>query len=170
MEISILHAQTCIHSLTHSLLGYGCPLPEVLRGQERRGQLSPLICAFVFTSPAQEDPAREARAQLPREGMGRRQASAVLMAGGNAAAPPPWGRGSSCLSEGRGRQVKRISGQALPQGCHPAALPSNTRPGSKPPPYSKTDQAEIFVALGGLLDYQSQSCDAETPPLPSTCT
>lgn len=89
---------------------------------------------------------------------------------GNVAAPPLWGRGGSCPSEGRGRQAKRESGQALLQGCHPAALPSNTRPGSKPRPYAKTDQAEIFVTLGVLFDYRSESCDAETPPLPSTCT
>jgi len=100
----------------------------------------------------------------PTGGDGGRLASARLMAGQ---------RDGFCPSEGRGRRVKRGPGQALLQGSHPAAPPSNARPGSEPLPSRliRRQSKQKFSSLcRGLFDYRSQSWDAETPPLASTRT
>lgn len=153
-----------MHSLTHSVLGCSWP-PPVSHGQARRAlAVSSHPCLHLHLQ--RRDLPQEAGAQLLRESTGRRQSSTVRMAGGNVDSPPPRGRSGSHFSRGRGGLAKCVSGQALLQGCHPTALPSNARPGRKP--HLKTDQAEIAVALRELFDYQSQSCDVGTPPLPST--
>lgn len=153
-----------MHSLTHSLTGVQLDLA----GVSWVGLwLSPLTHAFIFTSSAGDLP-QEAGAQLLRQllSTGSRQTSTALMAGGHVDSPPPQGRSGSHSS--RDRLAKRVSGQALLQGCHPTAVPSNARPGRKPPPQARPSRN--CCCFEGLFDFQSQHCDAGTPPLPSSRT
>lgn len=156
------------HSLTHCW-GRAVSCLKPLTSRNRGVHLSPLIHAFVFTfstgrpslgtlSPASTGGDRQVGGQSPAAGRG------------DTAAPPVWGPVGFHLFEGWGGQAKWVSWQALLQSCHPAALSSNVGPGTKSPPCSKTDQAKIFVLLQGLFDYWSQSCNAETALLHSTCT
>lgn len=103
-----------------------------------------------------------------RGSTGRRQTSIVMIAGGNMDSPPPQGHNGSHSSKGKGGLAKHVSGQALLQGCHPTALPSNARLGRKPPYQARLSRN--CCCFGGLFDYQSQYPGVGTPPLPSTCT
>lgn len=121
-----------MHSLTHSLIP-GAQL--CLVGRQAGLWLSPLTRTFIFTSST-EDLSQEAGAQLLSGSTGRQEAHQPC-SDGNVDSPSPRGHSSSHSSKGRGRQAKRVSGQALLQGCHPTVLPSNARPGRKPLPQAR---------------------------------
>lgn len=95
-----------MHSLTHSLTAGGGLFPAwspSWAGTE--GFICLLSPTPLSSPPVQGDPLCEPRAQLPQEGTGRRQATALLVAGGDTAAPPVWGPVGSHLSgAGAGRQ------------------------------------------------------------------
>lgn len=155
-----------MHSLPPSLLGYGRPLPAVSPPWAGMQGFSCLLSPVPSSSPpAQGDPPQEARAQLPRERTGRRQASQrradgkgttwLLLHHRLAAAP------GSHPSEGNGSPARLRSGAAtlLRSPLTPHLI------------LRQTEQKFLLLLWGGcLIDYRSQSGDAETPPLPSTRT
>lgn len=131
-------------------------------GRNAGVQLPPLTRAFVFTScaggpsPGGSSPAPEGEdgweaGQHRADGKGT---TWLLLHHRLAAAP------GSHPSEGNGSPARLCSGAA-------------TLPRSPLTPHlirRQTEQKFLLLLWGGLPDYRSQSCDAETPPLPSTRT